>query len=304
MELGKITFLPLKKQWKQETAFSDWLAEDGLSQIGDAIGMELCDARREVSVGDYSADILAKEYGGDRVVVIENQYNTANHDHLGKLVTYAAGLGAKVVVWIVEEVREEAASAIQWLNDISRDDISFFLIKAELLQIGDSSLAPQFVVVKKPDEWSRQAHSKAGELSERQKLRLSFWTELAEHAKGDGVFLKAFRPRKPSTDHWMDFSCGSGSYHLAMTVKSGDQIGVEIYIPDDKDQYGRFEKARPQIEGELGVALDWQPLPDKKASRIYCGKKLNWVDSAHRIACSKWLSETAVAMKNAFAKFA
>ena len=304
MALGKIDFYPLKKQWGYETQFSDWLAEDGLSMIGDAIGLELCDAKREVSVGEYSADILAHEDGGERVVVIENQYNTANHDHLGKLVTYAAGLGAKVVVWVVEDVRVEAVSAIKWLNEISRDDVSFFLVQAKLLQIGGSPLAPQFVVVEKPDEWSRQAHSQADELSERQKARLSFWTELAAYLKSDSAFLRSFNLRKPSADHWMDFSCGSSTYHLAMTIKGKDLLGVEIYSPNDKEQFAKFESARAAIEKELGFKMDWQLLPDKKASRIYFATKLNWLDSTHRKECFVWLSEKAVALKKVFGQSA
>lgn len=304
MELGKIQIYPLKKQWSYETSFSDWLAEDGLSMLGDTIGIELCDARREVSVGGYSADIIAHEDGGNRTVVIENQYNTANHDHLGKLVTYAAGLGAKIVVWVVEDVRQEAISAIKWLNEISRDDVSFFLIKAALLQIGDSSLAPQFTVVEKPDEWSRQTQSKAGELNERQTRRLEFWTGFSAYAKNDHDFSKTFNPRKPSTDHWLNYFVGSTSYHIALTIKGKDQIGVEVYMPDDKEQYARFEKAREEIEKELGFAMDWQPIPEKKASRVYIGAKINWIESTHKKDCFKWLATTAVSVKKAFEKYA
>lgn len=304
MLLGKIQNHSLKKQWSHETAFSDWLAEDGLAMLGDVIGIELCDAKREVSVGGYSADIIAHEDGGNRMVVIENQYNTANHDHLGKVVTYAAGLGAKVIVWIVEDVRQEAISAVKWLNEISRDDFSFFLIKATLLQIDESALAPQFVVVEKPDEWSRETQSKAGELNERQAKRLEFWTGFADHAKDDYNFAKTFNPRKPSTDHWLNYFVGSSSYHIALTIKDKDQIGVEIYIPDDKDLYRKFEKAKIEIERELGFAMDWQPIPGKKASRIYYGEKINWIEQERRKDCFKWLADTAVAVKYAFEKHA
>lgn len=305
MTLGKIQTHPLKKQWDHETAFSDWLAEeDGLTLLGDAIGIELSEAKREVSVGEYSADILAREEGGDRIVVIENQYKTANHDHLGKLVTYAAGLGAKIIVWVVEEVREEAASAIKWLNEISKDDVSFFLVKAELLQIGGSPLAPRFVVLEKPDEWSRETKNKAEELSDVQKLRLDFWTGFAEYARNDAAFTKVFNSRKPGIDHWLNFACGSTSYHIALTIKGKDQIGSEIYLPRDKEQYAAFEKTRTAIEKELGFSPSWQPLPDKKASRIYYGTKLNWQDAASRTACFEWLAKVAVQMKKVFGKYA
>ena len=306
MELGKICPRSLRELWDRETKFSDWLAEEGLPMIGDAIGIELCEAKREVSVGGYSADILAREDGGNRTVVIENQYSSANHDHLGKLITYAAGLEAEIIVWIVENEREEAISAVKWLNKISRERLSFFLIKAEVLQIDNSALAPRFSVIEKPDEWSRQTQLKAGELGERQELCLQFWTEFAAYASADPIFSKAFNPRKPSTDHWLNYFIGSSSYHISLTIKGAkgrNTVAVEIYIPDDKEQYARFAEAREMIEKELGFKMDWQPLPGKKAARIYYGIEMNWVNKIHREKCFRWMAEKAVSIKKVFAKY-
>ena len=48
----------------------------------------------------YRADIVCQETATERVIVIENQLERTDHDHLGKLLTYAAGLKAEIVVWV------------------------------------------------------------------------------------------------------------------------------------------------------------------------------------------------------------
>lgn len=124
--LGKLENVGIRKVWKQEPDYSDWLVgEMPLAELGKAIGMDLIDGKRETGVGEFSADIVANVDGSERKVIIENQYGKTDHDHLGKLITYASGTNATVVVWIVEEARDEHRSAIQWLNENSNDDIGF-----------------------------------------------------------------------------------------------------------------------------------------------------------------------------------
>ena len=69
----------------------------------------------EKFVGSYRCDILGKDELTGKIVLIENQLEPTNHDHLGKIITYASGLDASVVIWIVESARDEHASAIEFL---------------------------------------------------------------------------------------------------------------------------------------------------------------------------------------------
>ena len=155
--LGKMTKITdLRSVWPHEANdFTKWLAEEeNLSLLGDAIGIELELEERESSVGSFSVDILAKESGTNRRVIIENQLEDTNHDHLGKLITYASGKGAEVIVWIVKRARDEHRQAIEWLNQHTDGNIGFFLLEIELCQIGSSEKAPRFNVVEKPNDWT------------------------------------------------------------------------------------------------------------------------------------------------------
>ena len=147
--------------------FSSWLArEENIELLNEAIGLTLTDVNKEVYVGSYRCDLVAvDETTGDKII-IENQLDSTDHDHLGKLITYASGLDANVAVWIVKEAREEHKSAIEWLNNNMVKDISFFLLEIKALRIGDSLPAPKFEVIEKPNDFIKSNKgTNDGELS-------------------------------------------------------------------------------------------------------------------------------------------
>lgn len=158
VQLGKIQREhDLRTVWSNEAqAFTPWLAEH-LDALGDALGIAIELEERESSVGAFSLDILARDQDSGEAVVIENQIEQSDHEHLGKLITYASGKDAKWIVWIVKEAREEHRAAIEWLNKISDDTIGFFLVEIQLWKIDDSNPAPKFEVVEQPNGWSKAA---------------------------------------------------------------------------------------------------------------------------------------------------
>ena len=268
-KLGRLVEVPLRDIWRHEAYdFSAWLAKDeNLSLLGEQIGLTLIDPETERFVGSYRCDIVCKDEMSGQIVLIENQLEPTNHDHLGKIITYASGLKASVVVWIVETAKEEHASAIEWLNEHIDSSISFFLIEIHAMKIGDSDPAPMFKVIEQPNDFVVEVKKSGSEKdSKRKASRLEFWTKFNEVLISRG---KPFNVRKASTDHWYDFTIGSSKCHLAIDLVNKDGfMRISMWIPDCMDQYYAFEENKDAIEGVIGRDLLWEPLEGKKASRI------------------------------------
>ena len=136
----------LRSIWPHEALnFTPWVAEN-VELLADAVGLDITVDETESSVGNFNVDIYASETGTDRKIIIENQLEDTDHDHLGKLITYASGKDADVVIWVVKHAREEHKAAVEWLNNHTDDKIGFFLCEIKLFQIGDSDIAPLFTV--------------------------------------------------------------------------------------------------------------------------------------------------------------
>ena len=268
MKLGKLKEVDIRTVWAHEQYnFSKWLAnEENIKELGDELNLSLTDVETEKFVGNYRCDILCKDEITGKVVLIENQLEATNHDHLGKIITYASGLDAAVVVWIVASARQEHASAIEWLNKHTSDDLSFFLIEVHAYTIGISEPAPMFKIIEQPNDFAKsvKAISKNSELSVAQQNRLEFWTQLNEVLDQRG---KPFNKRKATTDHWYSVAMGSSECNISIDlVNKEHKIRVGVWITDNKELYDQFYAHKEEIEASCGFELYWDRLDDKKAS--------------------------------------
>jgi hypothetical protein len=268
-KLGRLEEVNIRELWAHEQYnFSNWLSkEENIELLNEAVGLTLTDIDKEVYVGSYRCDLVAIDETTGIKVIIENQMEATNHDHLGKIITYASGLDANVVIWIVKEAREEHKSAIEWLNNNLVKDISFFLLEIHAYKIGDSLPAPKIEIIEKPNDFVKSTKSsKDGELSKVQSERLNFWTEFNRLVSDNG---KPFNIRKPTTDHWYDVALGTSAAHISITLVNKEKsIGVEVYINDNKDLFDNLYLHKEEIESKLGFSMEWERLDDKKASRI------------------------------------
>ena len=184
-KLGRLIPVNLREFWSNEAGdFTPWLAEEeNLNLLADALDMELEFEKREVNVGEggFKADILCRNMEGDRVL-IENQLERTDHNHLGQILTYASGLGVQTIVWVAKRFRDEHRAALDWLNEITEEGRSFFGVEIELWQIGESHPAPKFNIVCKPNDWSRTTRRSASGNPSDLLLR-EYWHQFETHLK-------------------------------------------------------------------------------------------------------------------------
>ncbi len=304
MNLGKLKKIELRQAWPHEANdFTRWLAQqENLQALSDEVGFDITLVQIEAEVGGFNVDILAEEEGSGRKIIIENQLEITNHDHLGKVITYAAGHDAGAIIWVVKDVREEHRKAVDWLNEHTDESVEFFLIRIELWQIAESPCAPKFEIVCKPNDWAKTVKESAGrgERTETNLKQLDFWTQLKEYAKENAPLL---RFQKSHAQHWTNLGIGSSAAHLSLTIRSKEKlIGVELYIPDDKDIFAQLTQNREDIVRELALAeeIEWMELPSKKASRVRASRPGDFADESKREEQFEWLLAVAEKFRRVF----
>ena len=306
MAIGKLEEVDIRELWKHEQYdFSEWLSKkENIENLNEILGLTLVDISKETYVGSYRCDLFAKDETTGIKVIIENQLEMSNHDHLGKIITYASGLDAKVVVWIVKEAREEHRSAIEWLNNNTNSNINFFLIEIHAYKIGNSDNAPMFQVIEQPNDFIKNNKSinSNDTMNKSQSQRLEFWNQFNNVLIERG---KTFNVRKATTDHWYNVAIGTSDAHIDITLVNKDSvIGVELYITDNKEFFDKLYQRKDEIENDLGFKLDWRRLNNSKASRIVTFiKGLNFDDHSNYNELINKTIDLAVLMRDTFKKY-
>lgn len=302
--LGEIVQVNVRNFWKHEQYdFTPWLAsEENMDRLASAIGLELEVEGIEVAVGPYSADILAKDIGSNRYVVIENQFGKTNHDHLGKLITYASFLDAGAVVWIAEHFTEEHQKALAWLNDHTTEDLEFYAVAVELWQIDQSRPAVRFNVVSRPNELVKQAAATktVGELSDARQTQLEFWTAFRDRLLSQGILKSAQTPR---AQYWFDISIGKSGVFLSNIANTQEgRIGVRLYITHHLAGWllPALENSKQEIESEIGEPILWNPNPDNRDKIVAIYRDANLEDRNSWPAHLDWMVSRVTRFRDAF----
>ncbi|MEI8202487.1 MAG: DUF4268 domain-containing protein [Bacteroidota bacterium] len=304
MELGILKTVAARLKWTNEARdFTPWLAKN-IGELNKALGIELEVENIEVAAGPYSADILAKDTGTDEYVVIENQIEKTNHDHLGKAITYASVLDASTVIWVATNFTEEHKKAMDWLNDHTLDEISFYGVQVELWQIDDSRAAVRFNVISRPNQAVRQAAMTKGteDLSDKRKFQYDFWIKFRDKlAKSKKIpSLQTPRPQ-----YWFDVTLGKSGIHISNTCNTDDNtVGARIYITNKvADKFLPYlENRKEEIENLIGQKIIWNPNPDNRDKVIVLYHSTDFSDIKKVDQALEWLVDMTVKFRETFSK--
>ncbi|MFR4539438.1 MAG: DUF4268 domain-containing protein [Veillonella parvula] len=311
MCIGKLESVDVRKLWVHEQYdFSAWLAKEAnLSILGETLGISFTDVETEKFVGSYRCDIVAKDDNDkDKIVIIENQLERSDHDHLGKIITYASGLDASTIIWIVTNARTEHKSAIEWLNNNTISKINFFLIELKAYRIGDSLPAPKFEIAEMPNDFVKNANTKSGDkiLNRSKAARYDFWTRLIEYSSNSvESILSILKNRKANTDDWMSVSIGTSKAHLEIKLSDKDHcIRIVLYISDNKELYYLLENMKEDIEKDAEHPLIWRNFDSlKKSEIIFEIPGLNFDDDSNYDDLMRDTLENIVRLKDIYIKY-
>lgn len=304
-KLGRIEKVKLREVWSHEAHdFTRWLAlDENISALLDEISISAENVKTEDNAGQFNVDITADESETGKKIIIENQLERTDHKHLGQLLTYASSFDACIIVWVVADYREEHKKAIEWFNENMIDSISFFLVKTEVWQIGDSSPAVKFNVIVEPNNWAkitRNSNTTERAITESKLAKLRFWEGLVDYSDSVKNDLRISQKAKPQ--HWYVIAIGSSNAHLSATVNTRENfIGMEIYFPKDKAQFQKIFERREGFEALMnGAQLSWEPLPEKQASRIRTVFECDPNDESKWPEYYKWMIATGESMQKAY----
>jgi Domain of unknown function (DUF4268) len=266
--IGKLERVPLRKVWEHEAHdFTQWLQEN-IDVLNTALDLNLVNVDREQAAGSFSIDLVAEDEGGG-TVIIENQLEKSNHDHLGKLITYLSSMGAKAAIWIVSDPRPEHVAAVAWLNESS--SAAFYMVKVEAVRIGDSPAAPLFTLIVGPSEESKDVGHTKKEIAERYGIRKRWWSTLIERSAKVNKLHAHITPGEYS---WIGASSGVRGLNLNYVITQ-DDCAAELYIDRGKDAeeenksiFDQLFANNAKIDEAFGEALSWERLEGKRACRI------------------------------------
>jgi hypothetical protein len=295
----------VREYWSDEARdFTPWLAEqvdsEKPSEIEDVIQLDLNLRGTEQSVGRYNLDILAEAEDG-RTVVIENQLDNSDHDHLGKCLAYASGIDADVVIWISAKFNDEHTDTFQWLNDNTQEGVDLFALRLEVWRIGESDPAVKFTAVEEPSEWKDQAQ-RSTELTDTKKLYLEFWTGFRDAIEEADTPLS---PRKPFPENWYNNPIGRSGMKLQFKVSVQDNFAAaQLVINDNPEAFEALRGDAEVIKSHIRGDLEWHPIEDSpdrsNRSRVAVTRDIDLEDKDQWPVYHDWLLQRGTELHEAF----
>lgn len=314
-ELGELKRLGLSKKWPhEEKDFTPWLANNiEYLEDEDILSMKLDVRETEANVGGYFADIHATDIKGERDIIIENQYGSADYSHLGKAQLYAAGHGADIIIWIAEKFDDAHVDTIQWLNERTDNETGFFAISAELVQIEDSDVAISFSVVERPSTWKQLT----GDMNETDHQHLQFWLGFEDRLEERGFqhFVKG--KDRPSASYGIPDDLDGASIRLARSIHGNLECAIRITDPsgelaglDEDEVTSGLEQTISDLnlmelsENEI-EDIEISRRPEKKYDRItlYYSDEVKPDQQDEWETYYDWLTDATIAFDEVFSDY-
>ncbi len=303
VELGQIEPVDIGRLWQGEgVEFARWLSEN-LQLLGAPLHMDLELIRLEPPVGWFWLNILAKEVGSNNTVAIALQRDHSRHDLLGSLVAYAAQHDAKTLVWVTPEFRAEHRETLEWLNQLTADDIEVYGVEVRAIKIDNSPPGHEFRPVAFGDALAKRARAAASGLTPIAYRRLNFYQPLVADLWREGFTNRttaragggqSFPSGFSGVSYNAAFGWGKALVHI--WISTGDQIkSTRIYealLDHEADLKTKLEDLRFDLIGDLGGGHRVSAGVSRSGSLNSRDEELDEIQS--------WMFQNLIALKTAF----
>ena len=222
-DLGDLKLVDIREIWiREDECFTPWLfKEENLTRLANVLNLNLKPVEKEAEVGQFFADIVCCNKTDNSLVVIENQLEKSDHDHLGKTLTYATGLQVDTVIWIAKYFTNEHRKVIDELND-KMNGRQYFAVELEIIQINDSLPAPKFNIVAKPNRWMPPLANPNDD------WYIRFWSEFRK-------YLHTYVLRGESSLHPTDRQPGDDQSYEGFDIGGSRKIWLAAWIHPKKN---------------------------------------------------------------------
>lgn len=284
-KLRKLGLNEIRKIWPhEEKELSPWI-EKNIDLLNEVLNLQIEIASREEYIHNFRVDLAGTDNLLQVPVIIENQFGQSNHDHLGKLITYSAAKEAGIIIWIANEIQIAHREALDWLNKISPQEMTFYGVELEVFQIDNSLPAPYFRIVAGPPP-SKRKITISTEISPRNNRYLDFFNKLRSKILS---IQPNFTRAKAYPQSWWSTGIGRSGFSVSSCFTIDDRFRVEIYIDMGEKEYNemaftQLKENKAAIEEKIGHELVWDPIPDRRAYRIYIATDGTIDDEEQRLA--------------------
>jgi len=188
-----------------------------------------------------------------------SSYGEANqHSHLCKLLLYASGLDADIVVWILaESPSDKHLQTLEWLND-TKHDVDFLAFEIEILSLNGTQ-APYFEKIAGPDTWSETT---LPERDTRNRRLEKFWTVLDNRIRErNSEFLVTRKPSESNTHSQMR-TIGINEVGVRFrTDRNQNCVKIEFAFESDdsKTLFKHLKDQKKEIQNQINATheLEW-----------------------------------------------
>jgi hypothetical protein len=307
--LGHLEKIDPREVWKHEALnFTPWL-EANADRLADALGIDIEINGSEHPVGGFSLDLIGKDVTHDKPLIVENQLAGSDHNHLGQLLTYAAGTGAATIVWIATAIRDEHRQALTWLNEQTDQEIHFFGVELEVVRIGASMPAPLFNVVVMPNDWQKTVKAAtASGAGSKGPAYAEFWSKFLDRLRADEPGWS--KARQGTQNSWFPMSVGlpAGCSITACFAAAG-KLRNELYIDratqdECKAMFDTLYEQKDVFEEAYGRPLSWERLDHRKAAKVAEYRDGNVLETEQHDVHIDWFIDSGTRLRRALAAVA